>query len=377
MSIQDIDTIIAVLVNRAVWFERAENKLLSLDFGSHASTALALSALFKTHPLKRGSRVFLLSSEFFTQTVRLPSLQTDGLSKDELLAALVFEVEPFSNIPLAQGQAAFAAGEVTAGVQAWRVLQLARSEVHALQSTVAAAGGRLAGLAAADSAALSSLPDPELAVCLNDTARSAVSATPPFPVLRPPAKGLRAKGREYLAGLVFVLVCCACLTHFVTARRHLANVRERSRKLEELSAVNAQVETVNTSLKNKLTAIEKARTDREAAEKAFARYRGAWRTLMHGLLDSCTDTVVLQRIEGQSLFAASFSGLSTVEKGPGDYLAQLAGRLAESGWRIRSETLHTVTSLGGQGPVRFDFHATFGLPDETRRPVTQADTPAP
>ena len=374
MSIRGIDTLIAVLADRTVRVDRASGEVLSLDLDSHVSTALALSALFRTRPLKRGARVLVLSSEFFTQAVRLPELQTDGLSKDELLAALVFEVEPFSNISLAQGQAAFTAGELTAGIRTWNVLQIARSEIQALQTTVAAAGGRVAGLAFADSASLSIVPESEWAARLTDAARAAESAPPVIPVIQPTAKGLGIKGQELMAGLVFALVCCACLGHSLYAKRHVADLRERNRKLEELTAVNTQIETVNTSLKGKIAAIEKARADREAAEHAFARYRAAWRTLMRGLLDSCDNTVVIQRIEGGSLFDAQIGGLSTVEKGPGDYLARLAGRLADSGWRIQSESMQSVTSLGGQGPVRFNFHASLDLPGEVRRPNPQSAT---
>ena len=374
MSIRSIDTVVAVLADRTVRVERATGELFSLDLDSHASTALALSALFKTRPLKRGARVLLLSSEFFTQAVRLPAIQTDGLSKNELLAALVFEVEPFSNIPFSQGQAAFTAGEVTAGVRTWSVLQIALGEIQALQSAVTAAGGRVAGLAFADSASLSPLPNSDLAERLADAAGAAESAAPPFPVVRPSAKGLGARSRELLACAVFALVCCACAGHFVYAKRHVAALRERVRKLEELAAVNAQIESGNAALKSKAAAIEKARAERETAVKTFARYRAAWRTLMRGLLDSCDNTVVIQQIEGGGLFEAEIGGLSTQERGPGDYLARLAERLADSGWRIQSESMHAAASLGGQGPVRFKFHASLDLPDGARR--TNAQTTA-
>ncbi len=367
MSIRGIDTIIAVLADRAVWVESATGELFSLDLDSHASTALALSALYRTRPPKRGSRVLLLSSEFFTQAVRLPELQTNGLSKDELLAALVFEVEPFSNIPLDQGQAAFTAGELTAGVRAWNVLQIDRSEIQALQSCVAATGGRIAGLAFADSASLLPLPAPELAERLTGAARAAESAEPPFPVVRPAAKGLGVKSRELLAGLVFALVCCACLGHFLHAKHHVALLREQTRNREALSASAAQLEAVNASLRNKIAAIEKTRAAIESAEHASARYRTAWRALMRGLLDACDNTIVIQRIEGGDPFAAEIGGLSTRESGPGDFLARLAERLADSGWRIRSENMHAVTSLGGPGPVRFSLQVSLDLPDGARR----------
>lgn len=367
MSIRGIDTIVAVLADRAVRVDRSSGEIFSLDLDRHASTALALSALFKARPPKRGARLLLLSSEFFTQAVRLPELQTNGLSRDELLATLVFEVEPFSNIPLPQGQAAFTSGELTAGVRSWNVLQIARCEIQAVQSAVAATGGRIVTLAYADSASLSPLPLPDLAARLLDTAHEAEAATPPFPIVRPAAKGLGIKSQELVACLVFALVCCTCLGHFICAQRHVSDLRELARKREALSAANAQIETVNASLKNRIGAIEKARAEREAAANSAARYRAAWCSLMRGLLDSCANTIVIQQIEGGDLFDAQIGGLSTLERGPGDFLAQLAERLADSGWRIRSESMRTLASLGGQGPVRFHFHVSLDLPDGASR----------
>ena len=375
MSIRGVDTIVAVLADRTVWVDRATGELFSLDLDNRASTALALAALLKTRPPKRGARLLLLSSEFFTQAVRLPELQTDGLSREELLAALVFEVEPFSNTPFSQGQAAFTAGEVTAGVRVWNVLQIARNEIQAVQSAIAATGGRIAGLAFADSASLSPLSIPELAACLLDAARAAESAAPPFPIVRPAAKGLGIKVQELLACLVFAFACCACLGHFTWARRHVSTLREQARRLEELSAANTQIETVNASLRNKIAAVEKDRADREAAERDAARYRTAWRTLMRGLLDSCDNTVVIQQLEGGGLFEAHIAGLSTLERGPGDYLARLAERLAASGWRIRSESMRAVASMGSQGPVRFTFQASLDLPGDARRPNPHTASP--
>lgn len=374
MSIRAIDTVIAVLPDRTVRADLGSVELFSLELDSHASTAFALSALFRAHPLKRGTRTLVLSSEFFTQSVRLPAAQTNGLSRDELLAALVFEVEPFSNIPQAQGQAAFAPGSEAAGARLWNVLQIARSEIQAVQSCVAAAGGRLAGLAHADGAALSALTEQELAAHLRDVAGVAASASAPFPVVRPSSQGLGARGRELAAGLLFALVCCACLGHCVYAKRRLSDLREESRKLEALTAANAQLEGASEALKSRIATLEKARTEREAAGKTFSRYRAAWWTLMRGLLDSCDNTVVLQQIAGGGLFEAEIGGLSTQEKGPGDYLAHLAERLAGSGWRIRSESMHTVSSLGGQGPVRFSFRASLDLPGDARRANAQPAT---
>jgi len=373
MSNRGVDTIIAVLADRTVKLEKATGELFSLALDSHVSTALALSALFKTRPLARGARVLVLSSDFFTQTVRLPSLQTSGLSKDDLLAALVFEVEPFSNIPMAQGQAAYTAGEETAGARQWNVLQIAQSEIQAIQSAVASAGGKVVGLAFADSALFVRSSDPELVAQLREVAVAAEAGSPTIPVVRPAGKGWGVKRQELAASLVFVLVCCACLGHFAYARAHLASLHVKAQMLERLASANTQIESANTALRTKIGAIEKARTDRETAEKAFARYRSAWRALMCGLLDSCDNTVVIQQISGGSPFEAEIGGLSTVENGPGEFLAKLAKHIGDSGWSIQGERMHTVVSLGGQGPVRFTFRAQLDWPGGAHAPHSQTD----
>lgn len=375
MRKRNIDTIIAVMAGRTVWVDKTGEAIHSLDLDGHASAALTLTALFKTHPIKRGARVLLLSSDFFTQTVRLPAMQTHGLRKDELAAALVFEVEPFSNIPFAQGLAAYTSGSETADVQSWTVLQIARSEIQALQAAVGAAGGRLVGLAHAESAGLAPLPDPELSSRLRAMASQAEAPSAPFPVVFPAATGFGSKGPELAACLAFVLVCGACLAHALYTKTHVAALRQQAAQREALAACNAQAESVNASLRSRIDALERARAEREATAQTLSRYRTAWRSLMHGLLDSCDNTLVLQRIDGGALFEVEIGGLSTSEKAPGDYLAQLAERIGGGGWHIQSEALQPVASLGGQGPVRFTFRALLDLPGEARRPPQHAHTP--
>jgi len=369
MNKRNIDTIIAVMAGRAVWTDRTGNTLQTLALGSHASAALALTALLQTHPAQRGFHALVLSAEFFTQTVRLPAAQTHGLSSDELTAALVFEVEPFSNIPQAHGQAAFVAGSEASGLRVWNVLQIARSEIQCLQTAVGAAGGRVVGLASADLASLSSLTDHELAARLRNIAREAEAPSPPFPVVFPCTKRLNISVQALAACLTLALVCCTCLAHAIRAKAHLAALRRQTRTLATLTDENAQIESANAALRSKIDALEKTRAARESAAQTFARYRTAWRALMHGLLASCDGTLVLRRIDGGAFFEAEISGLSTSERAPGDYLAQLAEHIGPDGWHIQSEALQPVTSLGGLGPVHFSFRVRLDGPADARRPA--------
>jgi hypothetical protein len=353
-----VDVVVAVLAGQTVRLDTRSGEMNVLPRDGRSNLAEAVSAGLRAQPLKRGSRVLVLASDFFTQAVRLPALQTNGLSKEDLQSALVFEVEPFSNISRDQGGAAFVASDESAGIVTWQVLQIANGDIAALVAAVRAAGGRAVGFAPAGEALASATEErfPEL---LKAAAADAVSSSPAFPVVVPSAAGLAANRLAAVAGVLLAGAALACLVHFSSANARLSSLKTQVSALERLEADNAQVAAAVKSLEAKIGAIEKARHDRGAGEKELLRYRAAWGTLIRSLPEACGERVVIRQIESRAAFDAEFEGSSVTEKGPGDCMARLAQSVGEAGWRVEPERMQGVTATGGNGPVRFRFRVSL------------------
>jgi cell division protein FtsB len=109
------------------------------DFASLVEGALRLSA-------KRPGRVWILSSESWTQTLSLSRETVAGLKEDQLGRALGFESEPFSGIPGLESSVGHVALPGRNGQQAFWLIQVPTSQMEQVESVVRQAGGKLVGL---------------------------------------------------------------------------------------------------------------------------------------------------------------------------------------------------------------------------------------
>ncbi len=92
---------------------------------------------------KAGNKVFILSSDFWTQTLTLPNVSTTAMSPGELAAALNFEAESLS------GQSAFesmVAVQVLPSDQGYWIVQARTTDFEQASEIVARAGARLGGI---------------------------------------------------------------------------------------------------------------------------------------------------------------------------------------------------------------------------------------
>lgn len=135
-------------LTRADFRSGRESRLLELtqdfappvaDFPALVEAALRLSK-------RRPGRVWLLSTEVWTQTLALASESVAGLSQTELAKALAFEAEPFSGVSGLQSvcQCVELTGRRNERLF-WLVL-LPSGQLEQVDYVVQAAGGRLAGV---------------------------------------------------------------------------------------------------------------------------------------------------------------------------------------------------------------------------------------
>ena len=357
MSANNIDVLIAVLTERSVRLDKHSGELRILLRSERSTVAEAAEAALKAAPFKRGARVLVCSSDFFTQAVRLPALQTRGLSQADLLSALIFEVEPFSNISRNQGRTGFAESGESAGMVTWQVFQIANADLAAITAAVRAAGGKVAGLTPADDA-LAAAPEQDLPGLLEAAAEAAASHHPSIPLIAPAPAGFAANRLAAAGAALLAVTALACAIHYASANARIAQVRSRVKTLDELESVNAEAASAIRAMEAKISALEAAKASREAGEKDLVRYRAAWESLIRHLPEACGDDVVIRAIESPSPFVAEIEGSSVSDSGPGGCMAKLAKSAGTSGWRISPELLRRDGSAGAS-PLRFRFVASL------------------
>ena len=109
------------------------------DFPSLVEAALRLGG-------RRPGRVWVLSTEFWTQTLSLSPEATAGVTSDQLERALGFEAESFSGLSAMEATVAYVALPGSTDERVFWLIQVSASLVDQVEYVVGQAGGRLAGL---------------------------------------------------------------------------------------------------------------------------------------------------------------------------------------------------------------------------------------
>ena len=109
------------------------------DFPSLVEAALRLSK-------RRPGRVWVLSTEVWTQTLTLTAQSAAGLGPTELAKALAFEAEPFSGISGLEAAGACVELPGNRNQRAFWLVEVPSGQLEQVDYVVRAAGGRLAGV---------------------------------------------------------------------------------------------------------------------------------------------------------------------------------------------------------------------------------------
>jgi Tfp pilus assembly protein PilN len=95
---------------------------------------------------KRARRVFVLSSDLWAQTLRIPADTLRGLAEQELARALCFEAEPLSGIAAIDSRVALVPLASTGGQRDFWIVQASNFQVAQADEVIHQAGGRLQGM---------------------------------------------------------------------------------------------------------------------------------------------------------------------------------------------------------------------------------------
>lgn len=313
------------------------------------------AALRPLLPSQRGATGILLSSDVYTQTIRLPERQTARLPEAELRNLLAFEAEPFSQISPAAALLAYAAGGTdVSGTRSWDIAEFPRDDAALLLRAAKTDRLRLSGIAALPEAWGHAAPDsPETAALL-----SSLADTPPALLISASAvsgagdKTGSAKGNlrqnALAAALVLTFAAYLLLGHFAKVAQRKA--RELESSAQRVTALQQQVQSIRRQIDDIRGASQRA----EEAERKLERYRGAWSSLLGGLTKACEGGVVVQRISATGPFAVRVEAYCANPDEPTRAMEQLADSTAEAGWIVHPGALQSGSS---PGVTRFSFTA--------------------
>ena len=353
MKGKTFDTVVALAPEGVFRLDLPDGALLSSRHARGGATD-ALTAALGLSRLRRSARVLVLSSEFFSQTIRLPRRQVAGLSNAEIETALAYEIEPFSNIARENGIAAFQPlPDEAADTASWRAVQISLADWDSLAAAVHAAGGRLAGCAALDP-----LPGGDDAVAgeLLRIAADAQAEPPRIPVAAPASASAQSARLPKAAMMIFILVALACGIHWLIASRACARLRADVDAREALAAVNNRIANELRGVESRRDKIVRDTADRAAAADSLLAYRKAWGSLFHDLSAACGDDVMLRSISGGiDPSGVDVEAIATDVDAPASCMARLAAMAAESGWALTPREVRNLPN----GPSSFRFSLKF------------------
>lgn len=291
------------------------------------------------------SEQVLATPACFRQRVNLPAAQVDGLSPDELAAALGYEVEPFSGIPRAEGVLAWKlVGGTDATRRVFDIVQIRRADL-----AKAVAEGRKAKRTIRAVTA-----PPETAI------GETVDALPWVVLERSGAfAGLfRHPGAWWGAACAVAAVVLA--GDYVQIRRETATLREHvfvQRRLQgEKDALNRKLDALRRELKTCQETWERAAT----AQRDVAAHRAAWKDLLAAVSDACRDEVVVKEIRATEPFVAELAGVALSAEAAGRMVVRLTDALqrARTGWRVQPGR---VDAAAAGGTVTFTCAVAFDM----------------
>ncbi len=286
-----------------------------------------------------GRKVWLVSDEWFSQTIHLNPTQIAGLGDGQLERALAFEAEPFSGMSMTSSALGFrrtGAGDfevvvVPADLRT-RLIQLA--------------GGAFGGIAFA-----SAPPD-------DGSARSAWLHRllggiegGEVPLVRTP-KAPPSAGRFRRAATVMALVALAVV---LTARwRIVSETRALRAANAEFSAAAAELANLNNRIQAAGGEIAGLREEMERF-RILASRRLALASLLRGLALQRPDEIVLRGFDAEGPSSSVVRGLSLNSEAVDEFALVLRETLRASGWSVHQGRRKGLRNLPNGGPWEFSL----------------------
>lgn len=283
----------------------------------------------------------MATSTCFRQRVNLPSAQVADLSDDELLAALAFEIEPFSGIPRADSLIAWkmvGGGETSRRV--YDVVQIRKSDLGRV-----VVEGRKAGKTVR---AVTAVPEP--------TVGETLDTLPWIEVRR--GGGLGAKRPFVLLVAVGCLLAGALAWDAFSLSSRESVLTKEVECRRGLQAEKDQLTRKLANIRQDTQHVQESRMAMARAQQNAEVLRAAWQILLAAIPAACQDDAVVKSIKSAGAFSAELSGVALSAEAAGRVCVRLSEALKapKSAWRVRPGTVGAAAAGGTVGfSCQLDF----------------------
>lgn len=284
-----------------------------------------------------GSRVWLLSDEWFSQTLTLNPAQVSGLSEEQLGRALAFEAEPFSGIPISSA----AVGFIKTGPGSFDVIA---THAETRSRLLALAGNGFAGIASCQTP-----PDDEASRL--EWLRGTVGALEKGEVAVLGAPKAAPSPQRFRKAAVWMAIAALFALGFAwwMIRSETRSLRKTHGEFAELSR---QVTSTRQRIQAESSQVERLRKDLESAAGTNAR-RLALPAMLQGLATQKLDEVVVRAIKDNGPSSAEISGVSLTSDAVDELGIAMKESLVASGWMVFPGPRKALRRLPNGGPWEF------------------------
>ena len=350
-----IDWILATGSTGDILFDVATGQAETVEAARSADIASAVAAMLKACPLPRRAKVLILADSVFHQNVQLPRVQTNGLSDEELAAAISFEIEPFSSLSAEKGFCAFVPVPGDSPVGSWDVVQVDRGVLAKLNTTVRTAGCVLAGVSALPSG-LSLADTASVADAFAEIARQFSGENAPFAIAVPRRENCLQDKAITIGVLATAVICLGCAVHCLYMQQTVKRLRPEVAMLSAKAAENAALSAKADDFNKKAVAVENERATRAEAERRLSNVRGAMTGFLSALAESCGDEAALSSIAcGEKELSCKVGCFAVTTESAAGFMNRFSGRMSAQGWTISPGDL----SESSRNVVSFSFTANY------------------
>lgn len=309
--------------------------------GTRAAGASAVEAFQAAMDLTSGDggKVWLISDEWFSQTLTLNPAQISGLNDEQLTRALCFEAEPFSGVPMISASL----GHHKSGHDSFEVVVLPRDVRDRL---IRLAGAGFAGIAHSDAPpAADGETEPWFRKIVRDLEDGNLARIGP-PKPQPSPHRFRRVAVLLEIAALFLLGSAWWWIH--------AETRELKKIHDEYSAVARDLNSTRRQIQSRTAELASLQKDREVMDYANRR-RLSLPLLLQALTVQKHDEIVVRRIQTNGPSTSEIHGVALTSDAVDELGIVLKESLRGAGWNVSPGHKKALKRLANGGPWEFSL----------------------
>jgi len=293
----------------------------------------------------QGQKIWVLSEDVWTQTLKLQEGAIAGLDEASLASVLAFEAETLCGIPALEASLGFSpAANSTKGERAFHIAVAERMLRDSVQASVEKSGGKLAGilaLAALTDAAPEKTPgsDDEMRAWMQAKFSMLLARAGTLPVIHAAVRPTAMRTYVLVAAALWAVVAGASFAHWTSLKRTKGEIAVALDRFSKQNAVVAQVDkkTVDTrkQLADATTENQKRAASETGVQKQLALQRNRLAELLRIVAEARPEDVVVESIASQGASDVTLVGMAVDAAPADDFATRLQQRLKPLGWEVQ------------------------------------------